>query len=221
MLRSVESRMTHARAGHANMQDRQLFAAQWVQIGILARFVISAARICYSCSNLLGFVIPAQICYSVHTSSCQVVKYKGGPLLADQRQDHLHNYWNIPLFFQIPAFKESNSQSIRQAAPHDDTVGSLIWLDDGGTDTIALMAPVHCSALVAPVPRIAAPDKRGQFPHQMWDTRDTLVSPFFTITILAIIQVVQNCPLFCYMYSMLPKALSMTEPHIHSVFPCF
>ena len=67
MLRSVQSRMTHARAGHANMQDRQLFAAQWAQIGILARFVISAARICYSCSNLLGFVIPAQICYSQFT----------------------------------------------------------------------------------------------------------------------------------------------------------
>ena len=93
MLRSVQSRMTHARAGHANMQDRQLFAAQWAQIGILARFVISAARICYSCSNLLGFVIPAQICYSQFTriSSCQVVKHKDGQV-ADQSRDHLHIY---------------------------------------------------------------------------------------------------------------------------------
>ena len=66
MLRSVQSRMTHARAGHANMEDRQLFAAQWAQIGILARFVISA-QICYSCTNLLRFVIPAQICYSQFT----------------------------------------------------------------------------------------------------------------------------------------------------------
>ena len=114
----------------------------------------SAQMICYSCTNLL---------FTVHTSSCQVVKHKGGPLLADQRQDHLHNYWNIPLLFQIPAFKESNSQRSRQAAPHDDTVWSLIWLDDGGT-------PLHwwhqCTAVYWWHQRIASQRqiKGGSFP---------------------------------------------------------
>ena len=65
--------MTHACKAAA--QDRQLFttAQQWEQIGILGRFVISPedllflprfAQICYSCPDLLRFVIPGKICCS-------------------------------------------------------------------------------------------------------------------------------------------------------------
>ena len=78
----------------------------------LPRFVIPA-QICYSCTDLLRFVIPGKICcsHSQLVSSGFNTKVAACP---DQRQqNHLHNYWNFSTFsvlFEIPlpAFKESN-----------------------------------------------------------------------------------------------------------------
>ena len=137
----------------------------------------STQMICYSCTNLL---------FTVRTSSCQVVKHKGGQV-ADQRRDHLHIYF--PLFYSFQTLHGLYSgwilghhclgctssallvqlhwcqvvnqkggqvadqrrdhlcnfwdfttfpshfsfQLLKRATPHDDTVWSLLWLDGNGT----------------------------------------------------------------------------------------
>ena len=153
-------------------------------------FLPRFARICYSCPNLL-FPLP------VHTSWCQVVKYKGG-WFVDQRQDHLHKYWDfstLPLSFQIPALKKQSNSNPRVRFPNPTQVSWGTRQPSG--DSVWSLFLLLCiwwhhdppsSALVS--------DKRGQFPRQLRDTRDTLVSPLFTITILTLDTIHHHYPNF-------------------------
>ena len=124
--------MTHVRPPRRYAQDRQLFttAQQWVQIGILGRFVISAgdllflprfAQICYSCQNLL-FPQSARVKWR-NTKVTGLPRSKAAEPSSQFNSLKLFNIF--PLISNSIFEREQQPSKSGSLTPSDDTVWSL------------------------------------------------------------------------------------------------